>query len=124
MAAALWGLLASAAAYLFICEPGRTGFFPSCPFRALTGFNCPGCGTARGLHQLLHGNALAAFELNPLLVLLLPILGYILLSFTTSAINGRAMPQVMLPRKFVWVVSALVMGFWVFRNTSFYPFAS
>jgi len=122
MAAALWGLLAGAAAYLFFFEPGRSGFFPLCPFRALTGFNCPGCGTARGLHQLLHGNALAAFELNPLLALLLPVLGYLLLSYTAYALAGRAMPRVVLPQKYVWVCSALVLGFWILRNTAVYPF--
>jgi hypothetical protein len=122
MAAALWVLLAGAAAYLFFFEPGRSGFFPVCPFRALTGFNCPGCGTARALHQLLHGNAWAAFELNPLLVLLLPVLGYLLLSYTICAIAGRALPRVVLPQKYVWVFSALVLGFWVLRNTAVYPF--
>ncbi len=124
MAAAVWALLLIAAAYLFIFEPGRTGFFPVCPFRALTGLNCPGCGTARGLHQLLHGNVVAAFELNPLTILLLPVLGYILLSYTKSAITGRAMPAVSIPPKYVWLSVAVVLGFWVFRNTSFYPFAS
>ena len=124
VAAALWGGLAGAAAYLFFFEPGRTGFFPVCPFRSLTGFACPGCGTARGLHQLLHGNVRAGFELNPLLVLVLPILGYFLFSYTASAIRGRAMPQVALPQKYVWAFSALVLGFWVLRNTAVYPFHS
>ena len=124
MAAALWGALTGAAAYLFFFEPGRTGVFPVCPFRALTGLNCPGCGTARGLHQLLHGNVLAAFELNPLLLLTLPVLGYILISYTRFAVTGRAMPQVAFSRKYVWLISALVLGFWVFRNTAVYPFPS
>ena len=124
MAVALWGALTGAAAYLFFFEPGRTGFFPVCPFRALTGLNCPGCGTARGLHQLLHGNVLTAFELNPLLVLTLPVLAYILISYTRFAITGRAMPQVAFSPKYVWLLSALVLGFWVFRNTAVYPFPS
>lgn len=124
MAAALWGSLTGAATYLFFFEPGRSGFFPVCPFRALTGFNCPGCGTARGLHQLLHGNVLAAFELNPLLVLVLPLLGYALIAYTRSAITGHATPQFSLAPKYGWLLTVLILGFWVFRNTSFYPFAS
>ena len=122
MAAVLWSLLAGAAAYLFFFEPGRSGFFPVCPFRALTGFNCPGCGTARGLHQLLHGNVWAAFQLNPLLFFMLPILGYFLSAYTTCAIGGRAMPQVALPSKYGWLFSGLVLSFWVLRNTAVYPF--
>jgi hypothetical protein len=123
-AAALWGLLAGGAAYLFFFEPGRTGFFPLCPFRTLTGFRCPGCGTTRALHQLLHGNLLAAFELNPLLLLALPVVGILLILYTRSAITGRPMPQIVLPRKFAWALYVVVFGFWVFRNTAIYPFPS
>jgi Protein of unknown function (DUF2752) len=123
-AVALWVLLASGAAYLFVFEPGRTGVFPSCPFRALTGFTCPGCGTTRALHQLLYGNFLAAFEFNPLLLIVLPLVAYLLFSFTSSAITGRAMPQLNPPRPYVWLLTAVVLGFWVLRNTPVYPFPS
>jgi len=121
-AVVLWSLLTGAAAYLFFFEPGRTGFFPGCPFRAITGFTCPGCGTTRALHQLLHGNLVAAFELNPLLVLVLPLLGCILIVYTRCAISGGPPPQIVLPRKYVWAFSLLILGFWVFRNTAVYPF--
>ena len=123
-AAAIWGSLVVSGAYLYLFEPGKTGVFPVCPFRALTGLNCPGCGTARGLHQLLHGNVLAAFEFNPLMILLLPVLGYALFSFTKSAITGRAMSAVSIPPKYVWLSVVVVLGFWIFRNTPLYPFPS
>jgi hypothetical protein len=121
-AAAILVSLAVGGAYVYWFQPGQTGFFPACPFRALTGFNCPGCGTTRALHQLLHGNVVAAFELNPLTILLLPVLVYGLVSFTRSAITGRAMPEVSLPPKLLWFSVFLVFGFWVFRNTPLYPF--
>ena len=59
-------------ATLFTFNPADSSVFPPCPFRALTGFHCPGCGTLRGLHQLLHGHLLEAFSFNPLMVLFLP----------------------------------------------------
>jgi hypothetical protein len=123
-AAALWVLLTGGAAYLFLFEPGRTGFFPLCPFRAITGLQCPGCGTTRALHQLLHGNLLAGIELNPLLFLALPVLSSLLILFTRSALTGRPMPQIVLPRKYAWAIYLLVFGFWIVRNTSVYPFPS
>lgn len=121
-AAAIWALLAGGATYLFFFQPGRSGIFPACPFHTLTGLNCPGCGTTRGLHQLLHGHLVAAFELNPLTMLLLPILGYSLIAYTRSAITGHPLPQLSLSPKFGWVLTGLILGFWVFRNTSVYPF--
>jgi Protein of unknown function (DUF2752) len=123
-AVTLWVLLASGAAYLFVFEPGRTGIFLSCPFHTLTGLNCPGCGTTRGLHQLLHGHFIAAFELNPLMLLGLPILSYALIVYTRAAITGQPMPQFTLSPKCGWLLTGLVLGFWIFRNTLFYPFAT
>jgi len=122
MAATMWGLLASGAAYLFVFTPGSAGFFPLCPFRALTGFTCPGCGATRALHQLLHGNLIAAFELNPLLMLAIPVLGWLLVLFTKCAIEGRPMPHLTLKREYAWAIYLLVFGFWVLRNTRAYPF--
>jgi Protein of unknown function (DUF2752) len=123
-AVAIWGLVGAGAVYLFSFEPGRNGIFPTCPFRTLTGLNCPGCGTTRGLHQLLHGHVIAAFEFNPLTMLLLPVLGYFLIAYTSSAITGRPMPRISIPDKFVWAFSLIVLGFWIFRNTPLYPFPS
>jgi Protein of unknown function (DUF2752) len=124
MAAALWFLLAGGAVYLFFFQPGRSGIFPACPFHTLTGLNCPGCGTTRGLHQLLHGNLVAAFALNPLMVLTLPFLGYCLLAYTRSVITDRPMTQISLSPKFGWLLTILIVSFWILRNTSFYPFPS
>ena len=28
--------------------------FPKCPFKVLTGLDCPGCGSQRAIHSLLH----------------------------------------------------------------------
>ena len=123
-AAAIWASLVAGGAYFYWFEPGKTGVFPICPFRALTGFNCPGCGTTRALHQLLHGHVVAAFELNPLTILLLPVLVYALVYFTKSAITGRPMPDISIQPGYVWLSLIVVFGFWVFRNTPLYPFPS
>jgi hypothetical protein len=63
--------LAGACAILFFFKPGQHWFYPVCHFHTLTGLHCPGCGSSRALHELLHGNLLAALRLNALLVLCL-----------------------------------------------------
>jgi hypothetical protein len=85
----IWLSISIGAAYLFIFEPGKSGFFPACPFRTLTGFTCPGCGSTRGLHRLLHGDIVSAFEFNPLMVLSLPFLLYALVRFTAAALKSQ-----------------------------------
>src|SRR5258705_13398139 len=120
----IWLSIALAATYLFIFEPGKTGFFPACPFRTLTGFSCPGCGSTRGLHRLLHGDVIGAFEFNPLVILSLPFLFYALVRYTSAARGGRPVKWNQLDVKYIWVLLAVVLSFWVFRNTPFYPFPS
>lgn len=46
--------------------------FPRCPVLTLTGLQCPGCGSQRALHALLHGHVGLAWGLNPMLFVALP----------------------------------------------------
>jgi hypothetical protein len=121
---ALWGLMISAAIYLFSFEPGKTGFFPSCPFRFLTGLQCPGCGITRALHNLLHGHLTTAFTLNPLFVIALPFLIFALLRYTSFAFQKKAPRGNALPANVIYFIFVVVLSFWIFRNTPFYPFVS
>jgi len=118
----IWLSIALGATYLFIFEPGKTGFFPACPFRTLTGFTCPGCGSTRGLHRLLHGDIVSALEFNPLMVLSLPFLLYALVRYTAAAVSGRPLQRHNLDAKYIWMLFGVIMSFWIFRNTRFYPF--
>lgn len=47
---------------------------PKCLFHELTGLECPGCGSQRMLHALLHGNIIEAWHYNALFVAMIPIL--------------------------------------------------
>jgi len=57
----------------FAFDPTRVSFFPPCLFHLLTGWDCPGCGAQRALHELLHGDIIAALRLNAMFVLSLPL---------------------------------------------------
>jgi len=124
MAALLWATLAAGAVYLYLFEPGKSGFFPACPFRMLTGFNCPGCGSTRGLHRLLHGDVVAAFEFNPLLIISLPFLLYALTRYTSAALHGQPLNWNRLNARYISTLIVVIISFWIFRNTPFYPFSS
>jgi len=117
-----WLTLAAGATYLWIFEPGRTGFFPACPFRLLTGFACPGCGSTRGMHALIHGDVLTAFTFNPFLVLALPFLIYVLLRHTNAVLRNQRINRNRLNAEYIWGLFVVILGFWIFRNTPLYPF--
>jgi len=121
---AIWSLLAAGAAYLFVFEPGKTGFFPICMFRFFTGFTCPGCGTTRALHQILHGHFLTAFTLNPLFIIAIPFLLFAFLRYTVTVLRGGVPRPNALPASYIYAIFFVVLSFWIFRNTPLYPFIS
>ena len=55
-------------------DPSASRWFPRCPFLMLTGLKCPGCGTQRAIHALLHGDVLSALHFNALLPVSIPLL--------------------------------------------------
>lgn len=120
----LWLTIVAGAICLFVLEPGKSVFLPVCPFRWLTGFTCPGCGSTRGMHQLLHGNVVAAFQLNPLLLLALPFLIYALVRYSYRVMTGRPLEHNTLAPKYIYTIFGVVLFFWIFRNTPLYPFVS
>lgn len=68
-------LVAGGLLYVGIGNPHSPDFvFPPCPFKALTGWNCPACGGLRMTHDLLHGDLAAAFVDNAFLLIGLPLL--------------------------------------------------
>ena len=68
-------LAAGALTYVGLVDPHRSGsVFPLCPFKLLTGWNCPACGGLRMTHDLLHGDVSAAVTDNVFLLIGLPLL--------------------------------------------------
>lgn len=124
MAVAIVGTTLAALVYLFLFNPASgAAFFPSCPLRLLTGLYCPGCGTLRGLHQLLHGHFIDALGYNPLMVAALPFIGYAYLSYTMLALRGSSLPRVFVPPVLIKALFWVVIAFGVLRNIPAYPFS-
>jgi hypothetical protein len=74
-------LFAGALFYIGMVDPHKPdSIFPICPFRLLTGLNCPGCGALRMIHDVLHGHLGAAINDNIVLLVGIPLLaGWIVL---------------------------------------------
>jgi len=74
-------VLAGAGGYVGLVDPHKPdSVFPVCPFRLLTGWNCPACGGLRMMHDVLHGDLAAAITDNVFLLLGIPMLaGWVLL---------------------------------------------
>jgi Protein of unknown function (DUF2752) len=124
IATMVWFTIAIGSLVLLFFNPTTTGLFPVCPFRALTGLQCPGCGSTRACYQLIHLHPIAAFKLNPLMMLTLPFILYGLAGFTKSAVTGKPQRRIFVPSIYLWAWLVALIFFWVFRNTPWYPFVS
>ena len=96
----------------FLFDPSTAGFFPPCPFKKVTGLDCPGCGSQRALHALLHLRLADAFRFNPLAFTAVPFLVYDRLARKGPLRHPRA----------PWVVLGIVLAYWIIRNLPFYPY--
>lgn len=108
---------------LYIFKPGIGGIYPPCPFYYLTGLYCPGCGSLRGIHSLLHGDIVRALGYNPLMVLSIPFIIFLSISNSNMKVHGRVlMKKHIFSAGFYKILLVIIFSFWVLRNINIYPF--
>jgi hypothetical protein len=108
-------LLAGALGYVGLVDPHKPdSIFPVCPFRLLTGWNCPACGGLRMIHDVLHSDLAAAITDNAFLLVGIPVLaGWFLLR--------RRSGQSLLPIPALVTVVVATLAWTVLRNLSGFP---
>lgn len=110
-------LLLTFIAVYFSFNPENSRFFPRCVFHTFTGLDCPGCGSQRAFHHLLHFEIGKAFMQNSLLVCAIP---YIILGIYFEYLGGKIKypnaRQLLFGKNATIIVFVLVMLFWVGRN--------
>lgn len=90
---------------LYCWNPLDVAFLPKCPFFAFTGYKCPGCGTLRGIHSLLHLNFRDAVQYNLFMVMAIPL-------FSVVCVCKGIRCSVVAVR----VILGLTLLWWVMRN--------
>jgi hypothetical protein len=119
-------LLLGAMVFLYAHDPADGDGYPVCVFHELTGLHCPGCGTLRAIHQLLHGHLMAALRLNALSVCLLPVLLVVTARNEIAAWRGVTIkwhrPR-WVPAGWRWAIVILIIAFGVLRNVPAWPFS-
>jgi hypothetical protein len=123
-------VVAAAAAAAITCialrDPNEPGAYPLCPFRALTGWDCPGCGSMRALHALTRADLRTAIDQNLLLVLVLPFLIWRWIAWTRRSwikrTTGQEVPRRLAAAPVLYAFIGVVLLFWVVRNLPGVPF--
>jgi hypothetical protein len=113
---AVLGAVAAAAAYVAAVDPNHPGHYPTCPFLAVTGYYCPGCGTLRMVHALTHGHVAEAFGRNALAFVTLPVFAYLWVRWAVAARRGRPLRTAILQPWVIIAFTVVTVVFWVVRN--------
>lgn len=107
----------------FVLDPNKQEIFPRCLFHSLTGGYCPGCGSQRALHCLLHFDIAGVVSYN---FLFLPAGMLIFYHYVHPLLNsafGWKLPNLLYLKNTPWVILGIVIAFWIARNLPWYPFS-
>ncbi len=97
--------------------------FVSCPSKSFLGLNCPGCGSQRLIHHLLHLDFGQAFRYNPLLFILFPFVIYLCYIFLSNLSFGtKYRVKILYKNWFVYVIFGVFILYGILRNLPWYPF--
>lgn len=113
------GILATLLVFLgvvyFFVDPMEVRWMPRCLWKMTTGTDCPGCGSQRMAHALMHGDLRAAWQANAYALCMLPLLGgMVWLEFSRER-YPRLYRRVHAPAV-IWGLGASVLVWWLIRN--------
>lgn len=105
------------ALYSYFIDSTHYELAPKCLFLKLTGFKCPGCGTQRALHSLMHLDIAGVARYNPLLYAAIPYL--MLLSYLEFLGGNKRNPKLsntVYSPKAIMAAFYIIVAYWVLRN--------
>jgi hypothetical protein len=112
------------AVLFFILNPAEYELFPRCLFYSATGLYCPGCGSQRAIHSLLHLNPKGVVNNNILFIPAFIAVGY---HYIHPLLNDRLnlnLPDFFYKKNTPWIVLIIFLLFWLLRNLPFLPFSA
>lgn len=107
----------AAAALLHLRDPHGAGSYGYCPFLAVTGLPCPGCGGLRAVNDLTRGDVVGALSSNALAVGLVVVLVVAWLLWVVRRAQGRRDRMIVVGGRTGAAVLVVMLVFGVFRLT-------
>ena len=99
--------------YYYTHDP-LAGGAPRCIIRLITGHECPGCGSQRAFHSLLHGDIAAAWHYNPFVFFAVPAAMFYIIVENGREIWPRLHARAVHPIILTAILLAII-AWWIFR---------
>jgi Protein of unknown function (DUF2752) len=110
------GLVLVAFVLVVLVDPHESGRYPPCPWHALTGLWCPGCGGLRAAHDLATGDPFAAVGSNALVVALIPVMALLWWRWLRQRWRGKSAGPPTLSQRATVALVVVALVFTVVRN--------
>jgi hypothetical protein len=115
----LFGVIAF---FYFTINPNEVDFMLKCPLYSTTGVYCPGCGSQRAIHHLLHFDFIKAVNNNSLLLIgILSVTYHYGILFSNKFFN-KNYKSIFDNSKNLLIVLIITILFWILRNIPYHPF--
>ena len=100
--------------FYYYAEPSAA-FMPHCTFKALTGYDCPGCGFQRALHAALHGEFAMAWHYNAFVFFAVPAAICFIVSEALRTKHPK-LHRILFHPAVLTAILVAVVAWWIGRN--------
>ena len=102
--------------YFYQNDPAQSEtVFILCVTKNISGIDCPGCGSQRAFHELLHGNFIKAAKLNLTIYFFTPLLLFLFLKTALKPFRID-LPDLLITTKRLMLILFFLLLFTVLRN--------
>lgn len=111
--------------YYYLNDPevaNGEGLFPKCPFHVLTDLHCPGCGSQRAIHDLLHFRIGEALLHNVTIIIITVVFLAKLYAFFSKRYFKKYYYNLSHKAYFTYAIVIFVFAYWILRNIPHAPF--
>jgi len=113
----------AAVSALHFHDPHVSGSWGHCPFLALTGLPCPGCGGLRAINDLTNGDFASAVASNAMAVVLVAVVGAVWMRWLIQRVRRSDAP-VMTSRGATVLAAGFAVAFLLFGAYRMTPWGS
>ena len=90
------------------------GYAPRCMLKAVTGYDCPGCGSQRAFHAMLHGDLAAVWHYNAALFFMVPLA--LLYGWHEILGGDNRLLRLLYRPACIYAVGIAIIAWWILRN--------